>query len=145
MMLDVLSAKRKLRGMKNKHDRNRINGVSFSLFFIGLAALFGGVVAAGCSDDDSATPKTCGPNTCNETNGGGVCDDSTGEAVCTCNEGYTGSGCNRCASGYNEEEGACLPELCGANTCNEANGGGSCDDSSGTAVCTCNEGYLGPT
>ena len=36
------------------------------------------------------------------------------------------------------------PAQCEANSCNEDNAGGTCDDSSGTAVCACNEGYTGP-
>lgn len=100
--------------------------------------------AGGCSREKSETLDHCGPNTCNESNEGGTCDDSSGTAVCTCNEGYTGQWCDRCAQGYEQEGGACLPLLCAPDTCNESNEGGTCDDSSGRAVCTCNEGYLGP-
>lgn len=37
------------------------------------------------------------------------------------------------------------PPTCGASSCNETNAGGTCDDSSGSVVCTCNEGYEGTT
>ncbi len=98
----------------------------------------------GCGDSGGGGPDACGPNTCNEAVGGGTCDDSGGRAVCTCNEGYTGDTCRSCAEGYVPEGDACLPAGCGADACNESHGGGTCDDSSGRAVCTCNEGYVGP-
>ncbi len=100
-------------------------------------------VGAGCSDDDGA-PDQCGANTCNEGVGGGTCDDSTGVAVCTCNEGYTGATCEGCASGYVDTDGVCLPLTCGDDSCNESNDGGTCDDTTGQVLCTCNTGYLGP-
>ncbi len=36
-----------------------------------------------------------------------------------------------------------LPSHCTVDSCNGAHGGGSCDDSSGKAVCSCLEGYMG--
>ena len=42
-----------------------------------------------------------------------------------------------------DDGGTTPPPTCGANTCNEANAGGTCDDSSGAVVCACNEGYQG--
>jgi hypothetical protein len=102
-------------------------------------------VLVGCGDDDGPmAPATCGADACNESNGGGTCDDSGGTVVCTCNEGYRGARCADCASGFTETDGACLPATCGADTCNESNGGGTCDDSGGTVECTCTDGYLGP-
>lgn len=34
---------------------------------------------------------------------------------------------------------------CEPSSCAQLQGGGTCDDSTGQVVCTCNEGYLGPT
>ncbi len=36
-----------------------------------------------------------------------------------------------------------VPTRCETDTCNEANAGGTCDDSTGTVVCTCNPGFAG--
>ena len=113
---------------------------------LALSAL--SLLALACGDDDAPgppTPASCTTDLCNEANGGGTCDDSSGMAVCTCNEGYQGALCDRCAAGFTPEAGACLPASCGADTCNEPNGGGTCDDSGGMVVCTCSEGFLGAT
>lgn len=104
------------------------------LFAASLAALL-----ASCDDPSPA----CGPGACNEANGGGVCDDSSGAVVCTCNDGYDGARCDACAAGFLARDGACVPATCGADTCNEGNGGGSCDDGGGEVVCECSEGYVG--
>lgn len=122
------------------HRRSRVRFRFTS--YLGTALLLAQIPA--CEWDDGTPPETCGVNTCNESNGGGACDDSSGAFVCACNEGYAGERCDRCASGYVAQGGACLPNTCGADTCNEPAGGGTCDDSSGQAVCTCTEGYLGP-
>jgi|GEM_PF-607388 len=53
------------------------------------------------------------------------------------------SGCGD--DGGTTDSGPPIPPTCGANSCNESNGGGTCDDGSGAVVCTCNEGYQGPT
>lgn len=88
-------------------------------------------------------PPQCGPNACNEANGGGTCDDASGSAVCACSEGYRGARCDACESGFVAAGGACLPATCGTDTCNESNGGGACSDASGEVVCACAEGYVG--
>jgi hypothetical protein len=95
----------------------------------------------GC--DGAPAPAACTANVCNEANGGGTCDDTSGAAACACNAGYQGARCDQCAAGFTMDEGACLPASCGDDTCNEANGGGACDDAGGTVVCACHEGYLG--
>ncbi|MCD6497206.1 MAG: VCBS repeat-containing protein [Deltaproteobacteria bacterium] len=103
------------------------------------------LAAPSCHKDRThPQPDQCGTNTCNESIGGGTCDDSSGHALCTCNAGYQGISCDECASGYVEQSGACLPVTCGQDDCNESHGGGTCDDSSGKVVCTCNAGYVGP-
>jgi hypothetical protein len=103
-----------------------------------------GAWLAGCDGKEGPSPEGCGINTCNEANAGGTCDDSSGEAVCTCRAGYEGERCDRCAAGYTPQDGACLPETCQPDTCNESHGGGICDDASGEVTCTCADGYMGP-
>ena len=42
-----------------------------------------------------------------------------------------------------DDEAESAPDSCESNWCNEAFGGGSCDDSSGAPLCTCHQGYTG--
>ncbi|MBI5533363.1 MAG: VCBS repeat-containing protein [Deltaproteobacteria bacterium] len=114
---------------------------------ISLVAL----AAAGCGSDAApaagtpdAGPPTCGVNSCNESNGGGTCSVVGGQVTCACNAGYSGATCTSCASGYTANAGACLPDKCGADSCNESHQGGTCADATGHVVCTCATGYLGP-
>jgi len=98
--------------------------------------------AAGYHDDGAGAcvaDTTCGANTCS---GHGTCDDTTGALVCTCDAGYTGDFCEGCAAGYHDDgAGACVADTtCGLNTCS---GHGTCDDTTGALVCTCDEGYAG--
>lgn len=106
------------------------------------ARLFAASLAALLASCDGPSPA-CAPGACNEANGGGVCDDGSGAVVCTCNDGYDGARCDACAAGFLARDGACVPATCGADTCNEGNGGGSCDDGGGEVVCECSEGYVG--
>ncbi len=51
--------------------------------------------------------------------------------------------CEACAPGYHEDNGDCVEDVaCAPNSCG---GHGTCDDSSGTAVCTCDSEYTGST
>jgi hypothetical protein len=102
------------------------------------------------NDGDGTCEPTCAADTCS---GNGTCDDSSGTATCTCEdrfsgdacdscaEGYEGNDCTACASGYqdNDDDGSCLPE-CDFPPCS---GNGACDDSSGTAICTCRADFTG--
>jgi len=65
----------------------------------------------------------------------------SGEECASCADAYTGLDCTGCASGFQDQDddGTCLPE-CAAATCS---GNGQCDDSSGTAICTCYPDSLG--
>lgn len=74
--------------------------------------------------------------------GAGQCDDSGGIAVCTCASGHTGSSCQECAAGFqdHDKDGVCRPG-CDAGTISCLHG--SCDDSTGSAACVCEEGYEG--
>jgi hypothetical protein len=79
-----------------------------------------------------ANPAACNHNTC---------DDSSGDIVCDCDAQYTGADCSQCADGYqdNDGNGECLPTCQTAGyTCS---GRGTCDDSSGQAVCNCQDGF----
>jgi hypothetical protein len=98
--------------------------------------------AAGYHDEAGACVPdgvSCQANSCS---GHGACDDSTGAIVCTCEAGYAGATCDSCAAGYHEEAGACVPDgvSCQADSCS---GHGTCDDSTGAIVCTCEAGYAG--
>src|SRR5688500_2603182 len=48
-----------------------------------------------------------------------------------------------CPAGSEEAFGECITAMgCGTSTCSER---GTCDDSSGAAICTCDPGYAGPS
>eukprot|EP00002_Diphylleia_rotans_P007883 TRINITY_DN1755_c0_g1_i13.p1 TRINITY_DN1755_c0_g1~~TRINITY_DN1755_c0_g1_i13.p1 ORF type:complete len:3322 (-),score=584.61 TRINITY_DN1755_c0_g1_i13:304-9891(-) len=72
--------------------------------------------------------------------GNGQCRNTTeGLLQCQCQEPYTGSGCLDCMSGYHHVGMACYADLkCSASSCN---GHGTCDDSRGYPVCSCETGY----
>ena len=105
---------------------------------------------AGCCDtddvcQDGTTASACGSGgqACQDCGEHGACDDSSGAAVCACDTGYAGAACDTCDAGYqdNDADGTCLPDCatsgldCGLH--------GTCDDSSGAAVCACDTGYAG--
>jgi hypothetical protein len=91
---------------------------------------------------DAATPPStagCGPEDCA---GDGRCDASSGAIVCACHEGYAGARCTDCAEGYRRDATdacvaaqSCTPTRCSAR--------GTCDDSSGLAICSCEAGFDG--
>lgn len=73
----------------------------------------------------------------------GSCDDSSGVATCVCVTGHVGASCEACDSGFQDHDGdgLCFPDCeTSALECLR----GSCDDSSGRAVCACPPGYGGP-
>ncbi len=98
--------------------------------------------APGYADPDGdgvcEAQAACEADSCS---GHGVCDDSSGAPVCTCDAGYAGDACATCADGYHLEADACVADaVCTADSCG---GHGTCDDSSGQVVCTCDVGYEG--
>ncbi len=71
-----------------------------------------------------------------------ICNDKSGTAICDCKTGFAGTNCDECASGFHKNGSDCVPnQACKADSCQP---NGSCDDSSGTITCHCNEGYSGP-
>jgi hypothetical protein len=105
-----------------------------------------GATCEQCADgyQDNDGNGICEP-TCasvNLTCGHGQCADSSGTAACACDTGYQGTACDQCAAGYqdNNSNGTCEP------TCATANLGcvqGACVDTSGTAVCACDDRFDG--
>ncbi len=91
------------------------------------------------NDGDGSCLPDCSAQDCS---GHGTCDDSSGATVCACDTGYTGAACETCDTGYqdNDGDGTCLPD-CTNQTCS---GHGTCDDTFGVAVCTCDAGWEGP-
>jgi len=90
------------------------------------------------NDHDEVCSPVCEDTTCNSH---GSCSDASGTAVCTCTGGYVGTDCAACGAGLQDRDGdGVCAEACTASTCNSH---GSCDDSSGAAVCTCAGGYIG--
>jgi subtilisin-like proprotein convertase family protein len=84
--------------------------------------------------DACAADETCASTSCSDA---GQCDDSSSEVVCTCDLGYAGANCEVCDDGYTRANGICVAlddGGCNGGTCN---GRGTCDDSSGTAICDC--------
>ena len=121
-----------------------------------------------CSDGWSGDACDVPADPCTGINCGdhGTCSDGT----CVCHDNYTGefcenppvdpcdtdpcadehrvcvadngsASCGDCLAGYHEEASDCVEDVtCGLNTCS---GHGTCDDSSGSPVCDCDEEYAG--
>jgi hypothetical protein len=122
------------------------------LFLLVLLALALALSFVGCSDSsspgcaegyqDNDADGVCAPACAGDSCGAhGECDDSSGEALCTCDEGYAGSSCGACADAHqdNDGDGVCRPSC----TLVDCGSKGACDDSSGEALCECEEGYAG--
>src|SRR5690606_10684328 len=71
------------------------------------------------------------------------CEVIDGVATCACEEGYAGVLCQTCAVGYQDKDGdsVCRPgcEVAGL----DCSANGRCVDTSGIAVCVCDEGHEG--
>ena len=113
-------------------------------------------------------PRTCVAADCSSH---GRCDASSGAIVCACDDDYAGTRCercadefrrdasdacvpaqqcdagfatplcDRCATGYHREGEQCVrDEQCAETSCSRA---GTCDTSTGTIRCACDDGYFG--
>lgn len=90
-------------------------------------------------DGDGTCEPACTASTCT---GHGVCVDARGAPQCTCQAGYQGGSCSGCAAGFQDKngDGVCSPDCtqaalsCGALA--------TCSDETGTAGCTCLQGYV---
>ncbi len=105
-----------------------------------------GNCAAGYQDNDG--DGTCNVNcetaglTCDPPN---QCVDYGGVAECDCERGYTGDDCTACAENFqdNDSNGTCEPSCSNPDLgCGDH---GTCDDSTGSLVCNCEQGYGGDT
>ncbi|MBU1239610.1 hypothetical protein KKF84_03090 [Myxococcota bacterium] len=101
-----------------------------------LALLLISLLMVACDDD--STTLSCDTLACGDH---GTCNEEGDVVYCACDAGYYGVNCEACAQGYQDQDndGSCLPscETLGY-TCS---GLGSCSDTSGTALCLCEEGY----
>lgn len=84
-------------------------------------------------DCESAAPA------CNH----GRCDDSSGLVRCSCDEGYTGASCRECSQGYQDNTGDGLCRVACGGPGGPVCVNGVCEDASGGASCSCEEGYAG--
>jgi len=84
----------------------------------------------------------CGPDTCS---GHGDCSAAGGTVSCDCDEGYQGKSCNSCSWGWQDYDGDGECDFTCWNKYSQLDCGkhGECDDSSGEALCACEEGYKG--
>ncbi len=104
-----------------------------------LAPLVITLGAAGCGDDSSAG-EPCADEDCS---GHGTCAVVAGAAVCTCETGYDGATCGSCSAGYTEDgSGICVLSASCA-TDDPCGDHGTCDDTTGELLCTCDTGYDG--
>lgn len=89
-------------------------------------------VAVSCQDGPCGTRGDCRTS-------------SGGEDVCVCDEGYIGARCVNCADGYqdNDQDGQCEP-ACGVADL-ACTGRRTCSDATGSALCLCENGYVGDT
>ena len=73
--------------------------------------------------------------------GGAAGEVGTGGSAVRCPVGFAGDDCDECAPLFqdNDADGTCKLACGDLVQC----GSGACDDASGTAVCSCDEGYVG--
>jgi len=73
----------------------------------------------------------------------GTCVPTGTAASCVCDTGWTGDACDTCDTGFVLVGDQCqVPGVCEPDSCT---GNGTCDDTTGAVVCTCDAGYAGAT
>lgn len=88
--------------------------------------------ADACVEDDVCADDSCGA---------GECSIVAGRLTCTCPVGVAGPACTQCAAGFHDDAGVCVQdERCLDNTCSRQ---GTCDDTTGVVVCSCDPGFGG--
>jgi len=92
-------------------------------------------------EGDCEKAAGCQPDTCNNN---GVCSEDHGVESCECYQGYAGTYCNKCALGYvdvGDNFAICVAQAtCTIDSCSRH---GTCDDSQGLVMCSCDLGYSG--
>ena len=90
-------------------------------------------------DGDCMFDHECLPTSCA---GHGECDDEGGDVTCECDSGFDpATNCATCLEGYHRSGESCVEdETCDDHGCS---GHGTCDASTGVAICTCDDGYRG--
>lgn len=92
-------------------------------------------------DDACVLDEICFETTCL---GNGVCSIEEGSVLCACYPGYGGPYCDVCAEGFHRNlAGGCVANQSCADDNPCLGPGGTCDDSSGRALCACDAGYAG--
>jgi cysteine-rich repeat protein len=108
---------------------------------------YDGAACGTCGTDFFADPdelcdatETCG--IWDPCGANGTCADVDNKRECTCANGWDGEFCNECAPGFSGDgNGACIAITdCTSTACN---GHGTCDDSGGSAQCSCDAEYTG--
>jgi len=74
----------------------------------------------------------------------GQCSVTGASARCACEPGWAGDACDHCDDGFLSEGGRCVAigDPCEPNPCAPH---GACADDAGVPVCSCHEGFSGPT
>jgi hypothetical protein len=137
------------------------SGTATCSCIIGYSGTACDVCAAGYQSYGGSCAPDCTTAGLAGCSGHGTCSAATGTALCSCDTGYAGAACAACATGYtanpgngtcvlgctsgyqdNDHNGSCSP-TCATAGLTGCNGHGTCADTTGTAICSCNTGYTG--
>lgn len=98
-----------------------------------------GSASTGAASSGSVSSPICSTDTCN---GHGQCTEASATAHCQCDSNYAGTRCASCDSGSHRDlhDGCVANEVCNSATCGAH---GTCDSTTGLALCQCAAGYAG--